>query len=1343
MKKSIENIFLVLLLFFVTSSFTIKKLGIEKGLSNNNINSIVQDRKGIMWFGTRSGMNRFDGDKFRVFKHSTIAENTISSNELNPAFADRFDNIIWIATEKDGVNAYNYTENKFTYFRNDPSTSNSISSNGVTGISDDASGNLWFATYNAGVDYYDKKKAVFTHYNQSTVKGLGSDYNWCAVDDRNGNLYIGHVFSGLSVVNLKSRTAKHYQLIPGDPFSIPDNRVNCILVDSKKRVWVGTNNGLALFNPKSEKFIVFRHNKYPNSLSGNVIRCITEINESSIWIGTSTGGVNILNYEDEIFTNPDKVNFDHIPVFDNPNGLSNAYIEAICQDTYGNIWIGTAGGGLNFIANNPDFFNRIDCLPFHGNSMSLTNKLVSGVCLDNENNLWVGTEEGGIDVFRNNVRINNFNRANSPVTNNIACALTDSEKNMWFGTVDGSVFCYNTKQKRFSELSGFKLNGVWIRSFYEDSKKNLWICTDLGLYSYNLATKLHRSFFIQENGLTDNVVRSITEDKNGNLWVGSLSGGLCVFTPDFKRIHYYPTGEHLYGINHIFKDTQNRIWIGTRSNLIVFKNATDTVFESFGLQDGFDDSYFHAITQGVSANDIWVSTTNGISYFNFGTRKVLNFNQMDGIPFGDYMNGAVTKSTDGIIYFGTQNGVCWFNSKAQFVSHQIPEVVVTGFAVVNKKFSYKGDLSEIPLQENIRLKYNENTFSVSYSVPDFSLNDKVEFSYQMRGLDDNWFNVKNNKELTFRNLRPGKYELNIKARLRNQEWSDKYSTLIIEIKPPFWFAWWAKLIYFIIVVYVAFYITRFYKRKLDLENSLYLEKKDHQQEQELNDERLRFFTNITHELRTPLTLIIGPLEDLVNDDSIQPAHLKKLSSIQRSARRLLDLINQILEFRKSETRNRRLSVRKADITELANDILLKYKELNQNQKIEFVVKMPKAPVEIYFDTEVITIILDNLISNAMKYTQEGKITLQIKNKTEDNNQLTEITVSDTGAGIAPEELARIFDRYYQIKGKHQVSGTGIGLSLVKNMVELHEGKILVKSTPGKGTSFTLQLNSDNNYPNAIHAQAEIERIEEMDQHIHEISNQLILIVEDNPEIQEYIHDCFSDSYEVLVADNGRTGLEIAFERIPDVIISDIMMPQMDGTELCKRLKADFRTSHIPVIMLTAKDSLKDKTEGYNAGADSYLTKPFSGSLLKSRVNNLLDSRKKMNELYSPLVMNKQSIVTESINKLDNEFMERLTKIIEENMEIEQLNIAQIADQMFMSHSTLYRKIKALTGLSANEFIRKVRMKNAEKLLLTRKFTIAEIIFKVGISTPAYFRQCFKEEFGVTPTEYLHNIKEGK
>lgn len=532
-----------------------------------------------------------------------------------------------------------------------------------------------------------------------------------------------------------------------------------------------------------------------------------------------------------------------------------------------------------------------------------------------------------------------------------------------------------------------------------------------------------------------------------------------------------------------------------------------------------------------------------------------------------------------------------------------------------------------------------------------------------------------------------------------------------------------------------------------------LEKKNHEQEEELNNERLRFFTNITHELRTPLTLILGPLEDLQEDKDLLPYQQKKISIIHNSAIRLLNLINQILEFRKTETQNKKFCVSKDNLAALVTEVGLKYKELNPKKNIEFNIAIESDPLPLYFDKEIITIILDNLISNAIKYTEKGYINISLYTIRKNNTDYAEIRVSDTGQGIPSEELPHIFERYYQAKNDRQVSGTGIGLALVKNLVKLHQGEIHAESILGKGSSFRFSLIINNIYPNALHTDSEEK--EQNSNHDTEsaedsmlnnnISGEkpILLVVEDNPDICEYISESFSDSFEVITAEEGEAGYRMAISQIPDIIVTDIMMAGMDGITFCKIIKGDVRTSHIPVIMLTAKDSLQNKEEGYLAGADSYLTKPFSASLLRSRIHNLLESRKKLaNQFSNNLNINsdKSIILHESLNQLDNEFIQKITQIIEDNLKSEKIDVTYLADKLCMSKSTLYRKIKALTGISTNEYVRKIKMQNAEKLMLEGRYTISEIAFRVGMNSPVYFRQCFKEEFGISPSEYLKHLK---
>ena len=841
------------------------------------------------------------------------------------------------------------------------------------------------------------------------------------------------------------------------------------------------------------------------------------------------------------------------------------------------------------------------------------------------------------------------------------------------------------------------------------------------------------------------MVHGIIRDKNGKLWVGTFGKGVCVFDEDDKKLYNFTT-DHSFpsnAVNYMMEDSRKRILVATREGIIIFKDVSQpNVFVSFGAKEGLENTQVRAIQEDHDGY-IWISTNGGISRLDEKNKRFYNYNYHDGIPMGDFMDGSTCITPDGTLFFGSQNGACYFNPRELSSPREVSPVTITQFFIYNKQTESRDTRLPVPISNRIvELPYNQNTFNISFNVLDYTQSSQVEFSYMLEGLENAWYSTQGDNQVTFRNIPHGNYVFKVKTRFRNQEWNENAAQLTVVIAPPLWLTWYAKLGYVILFIFALYALLRFYKRKLDLESSLEVERKQSLNKQELNEERLRFYTNITHELRTPLTLILGPLEDLLSDATLSPKHANKISIIHDSATRLLNLINRILEFRKTETQNRKLSVAKGDLGQLVQEVGLRYKELNPNNKVNYHIHIETEDTEIFYDADMITIILDNLMSNAAKYTSEGDITLSLRSVEENQIKYTEISVSDTGHGIDAEALPHIFDLYYQAKSKYQASGSGIGLALVKGLSELHEGILKVESAVDTGTTFTLRLLTENTYPNAIHAQHDMEK-KPMDAEETTITDTptenhpIVLVVEDNADIREYIRSSFTDIYEVITAKDGKEGWELAQARIPNIIVSDIMMPVMDGIELCKRIKEDMRTSHIPVILLTAKDSLQDKEEGYASGADSYLTKPFSAKLLHSRINNLLETRKKIASLLALAdTQPKQESAVSSLNKLDNEFLQKITQIIEENLEMEKMDIAFIADKMCMSHSTLYRKIKGLTDMSANEFIRKVKMRKGVELLMSGQYTISEIAYMIGFSSVAYFRQCFKDEYGMSPSDYV-------
>lgn len=1370
MKKHIASIlFLFLLSTFqlIAQSHSVKRLGIEQGLSNNYVVSITQDKQGFLWFATEEGLNKFDGTRFTTYYKNDLTQDNqgITGNELNRVYADTKRPIIWIATQRDGLNAYNYNEQTFTAYQHNPENPHSLITNDVTDISpstqhDDG---LWISTYYRGIEYLDITSGQFTHYNKSTVPSLPCDQTWTVLDGGDGNLYIGHVGSGFSIFSPKDKSVKNFRNEAGNPMSLPGNDVLCIIKDANGNIWLGTNNGLALYDAANENFITFKSNKNDKyaTLCSRILS-IRQLKDNRLWIASELNGIAILNLKQSMFLSPEEISLEYIQEGADSRSLSNASARCIFLDSFDNIWIGTWGGGINFISSKPPLFTTLSYSPIPNNENSLNNKVVSSLCMDRQGRVWIGTDGGGINVFEGEKRIAIYKKESGDIPSNfILISLQDSKGNLWFGSYQGGISYYDNRNKKFRSISLMGQSNQDVRTIYEDAQHNIWVGYSGGIVVLNpLTMEIIRHYNTENSELQSNFIRSIAQDEKGRFWIGTFGDGLGIYTPDLQKIKTFTQRDGFCSntINQIIQDKQKRMWIGTGEGLVCFLSTDELNYKTYQRKDGLINTNICAIAEDKKGN-IWFSNNKGISCYVTSKDCFYNYGHSDDVPAGSFSSSCVTQNKNGWIYFGSINGVCCFNPDITMNEQPAPAAVITEMKILGRLSNLENNDMIINLSkgQNVELSHAQNSFGLTFNVQNYSLVNQVEYVYMLKGLENSWYTVNENNSVTFRNIPPGKYEFLIKARVHNQEWPGEATSLTIRINPPIWLTWWAKLVYILVSVSIIYLILHAYKKKLDLESLYTLEKKNHKQEQELNVERLRFYTNITHELRTPLTLILGPLEDMQKDQSLPVKQAQKLSVIHQSALRLLNLINQILEFRKTETQNKKLCVCKGNIAPLIYETGLKYKELNQKTKIDFRIQIEKEEMLLFFDKEIVTIILDNLISNAIKYTEQGCITLSLYQTARNEVAYTEIKVSDTGYGISAEALPHIFDRYYQESGSHQASGTGIGLALVRNLVELHEGEIRVESTQNEGSTFYISLLTDNIYPNALHTDSTelAEKEERQDAVSKDIQDAamdsgkpILLIVEDNEEIQNYIAESFSDSFEVITANNGEEGKQQALDHIPDIIVSDIMMPVMDGITLCRQLKDDVRTSHIPIILLTAKDSLQDKEEGYEVGADSYLTKPFSASLLRSRINNLLESRKKLVAQFqsqptpnSHTALNeKRTLITEALSKLDNEFIGRITQLIEENLSSEKIDITYLSDKMCMSSSTLYRKMKALTGLSTNEYIRKVKMENAERLLLEGKYNISEIAYKVGMNSTGYFRQCFKDEFGVSPSDYLKQIK---
>ncbi len=1320
-------------------AYKFQNLGVEKGLSNNYITDIEKDELGYVWIATESGLNKFDGKSFKVFNKSN---SSLVSNSITSLLYDSTTHKLWIGTQE-GLDIYDCYSKQFENYI--PSKTKLITN--ISDLSLAGDSGIWITDRNLGITYFNKKINQFLNLSELNLPKLDIP-SMCIFDDGEGLLYVGHSHQGLSIINLKNRTFQNFTNKKDDNQSLPGNRVYCVSKDHLGNIWIGTNQGLALYNMKMNNFLVFKNNPdNPYSIISDHIYDIKKMNNNTLWIASDIGGISILDLSNISFMDPKKVKFNNISSDYTSNGTSSGNIRNLLQDKFGNIWIGNFSSGLDFISHTQPYFKTLSYSA--KNKTEQNKKIIGDIYADETGKIWVGSINE-IAEFKDLTKKETYSiypYLTRPFGQVIAIEGT-SQGDLLLGIFDDGFLKFNKISKKIERIK-LNINNIDILTFYEDKNKKIWIGSEYGIYSYK-DNKINLEQEIN-NQLPDKSVYGILHDRQGKLWIATFAGGIIVLDKDFKRVNVLNKniGFCSNSIVYLYLDSKGTIWASTKNGLACIPDTKEpNKFIIYDEEYGLNDSFVRAIQEDNSGN-IWISTYNGISFLNKRKQKFDNYDYRDGIPIGSFIEGSACTTPDGNIFFGSLNSVCYFNPLNVNAKRKVAPVIITDCYVLGNEKNNKDNKDKLISLKNeiIELEHNQNSLKFSFSVMDYSQSQKVEYSYIIKGLDNTWYNIYNENQITFRNLPAGKYTLKVKARLKNKEWDeDQVASLYFNINPPYWLSWYAKLIYGIILCLFIFIILRLYKRRINWKNKLELEKENNRSKLILNEERLQFYTNITHELRTPLTLIQGPIEDILNEDELPEKFNSKIKLIHKSTIRLRNLINQLLEFRKVETNNKRLTVSRENLANLVSEIGLRYKELNTNNKVKISINIDSKVNDLYYDTEILTIILDNLISNAIKYTNQGEIIISLREIHENNQVFTEIEIKDTGLGIPSEEIKHIFNRYYQVKGKHQASGTGIGLSLVKSLIDTHHGKILVKSKLGEGAQFIIRLLTHYNYPDALHNNEDNQKHtvihNKTNDNIEETDNtQVVLIVEDNDDIRDYINSSLSPKYKTYTASDGVEGLKIANQYIPNIIVSDIMMPEMNGIELCKRIKEDINTSHIPVILLTAKDSILDKQEGYENGADSYLTKPFSAQLLQTRILNLIKSREKLARKVTKQTQNPLSNKFNTklnINKLDKQFLEKIITIIEDNLNSENFDIQYITKEVNMSQSTLYRKIKSLTGVSTNEFVRKIRLKNCLKLIKSGEYNISEAAYLTGFNDLAYFRQCFKDEYGMTPSEYSKN-----
>ena len=1285
-----------------TKEHITRVLGTRDGLSNNFIVSLDMDRRGVLWIGTEEGMDSFDGVSFRSYIRN---RGEIPGNALNEVFVDRSADRVWVATQREGLGAMDLATGSPEFFFNRPGDETSIAAREITGITQDKAGNVWFSTYTKGVEKYDPATGEFSHYNAGNVAGM-PEYTIISLEAGNdGKIYLGHYGSGVTVLDPESRTADWFSHSADDPDSLPSNRIGCVYKDGDNNIWIGTDRGIALYSPVTRDFKVF--NQANAGVPDGLILSILVTSEGKLLVSPEYNGV----WEADLgrLSGPDS--FHLLP---ETGDIKHVGIRGMCEDAFGNLWLGTYGQGIFFLSRQRARFRSIT---FDGD---LADQSISDLQLMPSGALIAGTQGTGVTVLDTALVRKDGGLV---FTDKVVQAVTaDSEGRFWIGSFSGETAVTDRNLALRAKVQ------VRDAKCFQERGDTMWVGAGSGLYAVRKSDYRVVARYSARDVLPENYLRALCLDDRGRLWVGTFGGGIVVLDRDMTPVVRFRTEEGFTSnlITHLVRGREGTVYAATGNGLVIFSTAGDlpSVSHIYKMEDGMSSEVIRAVSEDPSGGGVWFSTNLSICHLDVPGGALTEYVGLPGMLPGNYANHAVARRPDGILFFGSSGGLTFFDpgrvlDQAQDVSVHFTDIFV-------RDGSAGQEFRPVRLQSwgQTVLNYRQDTFYLKFTTDDFSYADRAEYAYRLNGKE--WLPVEDNV-LNFNRLRPGKYTVSIRARLQNGVWGWPAS-VSVRVRPPWWRSLVAKLLYLLVILYLLYQLITWLLSKANEKNQRKMEQETIARIREVNEERLRFYTNITHELKTPLTLILGTADDLSRDPQLPETARNKTSVLVKNVHRLLDLTNRLLTFRKTETHNLTLNATYGDLSDTVREIGVVFDESNTNKDTTLQIAVEPG-IMTEFDRYVVTVILNNLLSNALKYTPKGSVTLRLYKSDAAGREEAVISVEDTGCGIPKDQQDKIFDRYYQVRGSHQAQGTGIGLSLVRSLVSLHHGRIELDSEVGRGSCFRVYL--------PVHGAAEAEEAADGQQEAPQPDRPIVVVLEDDRDIRHYVRESLEESYQVYTAKNGAEGYKLIVKHIPDLVISDVMMPEMDGYTLCTLVKNDVRTSHIPVILLTARDSMEDRSKGYQAGADSYLTKPFTSGLLLTRVRNLITAREKLTALLSDTVGEKKEfdVAQANLSRLDNEFLHHLTALIEENLSSDKLDVSFLAENMNMSVSTLYRKLKGLVGISANKYIRKIRLHKAAELLSSGGYNVSEAAWNVGINDIIYFRQSFRDEFGVAPSEY--------
>jgi ligand-binding sensor domain-containing protein/signal transduction histidine kinase/DNA-binding response OmpR family regulator len=1324
-----------LLLFAVPAQsqhMAFRQLTLENGLSQNSVMAIAQDSRGFMWFGTRYGLNRYDGIRFKVYNTVEADTTSVSNNSITALLSDS-EGRLWIGTAT-GLNRYNEQSDRFERVVLEGKKDSYISylyedrhkrvwvgaGNGIhlltgTGqapfshrfpffskqnkpgnyirvIFGDTQDRLWIGSSSGLVCITDPTgTATYIIYKHSDADpgSLSADYVTTVVEDRQHRIWAGTLHNGINRLDAATQTFRRFE---------PESNVRKMVVDHSNRLWIGTQDGLTLFDPVTEQSLHYQHEpENSKSLSNNSIHQMFEDRSGNMWIGTYHGGINLSYASSNRFA-----------VYQNnrsASSISNNVISAVIKADEGHYWVGTEGGGLNYFDRRSGTFTSYRHNPKDPSTIS--SNLIKVLLKDSRGNIWIGTSySAGLNVF--NPATRTFRRIStarsdqySASFDEILALAEDAQGTIWIGSQSGLTEIRADASGNYPPVTTYSavnrlLKQKNIHTLYTDSRHQLWIGTAAGLYCYDpLSQQLHSFFRGSGKGqLVNDNINTITEDSRGRLLLGTFYGGLSLY------------------------------------------NRTTGQFSVYTGNASLPNSNVLGITEDEQHN-LWLSTDNGLVRLTPDMRDQKNYTTSDGLAGNKFSANALLKDRNGDLYFGGNNGLTVFNPAGIVTNTATPSVLFTGLDMLGRETGTADALQgrNIGTADELVFKHGQSNFTIHYALLNYTKPEKNRYAYMLQGIDNSW-NYVTATSATYTNLPAGTYTLLVKAANNDGVWSARQAKIRITILPPFWKTWWAYSLYLLAFAGIVFFVLRFFWLRA-------LFKREH----ELQQFKLNFFTNISHEIRTHLTLISGPVEKMLARENPVSWTTQQLQHVKSNADRLMNLVGELMDFRKAETNNLALHVTQENLIAFVNDIFASFRDLALARNMQLLFTPIADELPVYLDKRQMEKVLFNLLTNAFKFTPDGgRIEVAV---TEQKNDVC-ILVTDNGKGIAPENLKNLFLNFFQVEDQQaHNTGYGIGLALSKSIVALHKGTLTVESVqPAEGqagqTTFTVTLQKGSSHFTDSQLLPPSRVLTSLQQHLSTVGNQAglllpqgqkptLLLVEDNEELRAFVRQSLEEQYTILESNNGAAGYALATEKIPDLVISDVMMPEMDGMEFCTKLKQDARTSHIPVILLTAKASAETQLEGLEHGADAYITKPFSMQVLELQVRNLVAARLAIRQQYMRQTIAAPKQVAPPT--VDEAFLEEVIAIVEEHMDNPDFSVALLATKVAMSQPVLYRKLKALTDLTVNDFIKSIRLKKAAQLLLQKQLNVTEVAYAVGFSRRKHFTEEFKKQFGITPSEY--------